>query len=253
MSVSQSCSQDTIKQHSSQDLERLLQSFLFFILFYLYLWLYVDLRLMYHGAGIITNFPVFYKGWTFFLPFLSYPGGPLEYLSAFLSQLFYYSWIGALVVTVQAWLLSVCIDYILLLVLYTRYTYHFVTTMAFLAALLTACIYVKATLLRARISSCVGVFLILSVILYCLSGGAFLLFAVVCAIYELIFRSRWKMSLFYLLCAAVIPYVLGLLIFGVSIIDAFSNSHKWPLADAPEKTAFGKKTDRQKVRQETPK
>jgi len=219
----------------------LLQSLLFFILFYLYLWLHVDLRFIYHGAGVITNFPVFYRGWTFFLPFLSYPGGVLEYVSAFLSQLFHYSWIGALVVTVQAWLLSICIDYmlkatnslrirgirflfpILLLVLYTRYTYHFVTTMALLAALLTSCIYVKATLLRARTSSCVGVFLILSVILYCLSGGAFLLFAVVCAIYELIFRSRWKMSLFCLLCAAVIPYVLGLLIFGVSIIDAFSN------------------------------
>src|SRR4030066_898986 len=113
MSVSQSCSQDIIKQHSSQGFKRLLQSFLFFILFYLYLWLYVDLRLMYHGAGIITNFPVFYKGWTFFLPFLSYPSGPLEYLSAFLSQFFYYSWAGTLVVTVQAWLLSVCIDYLL--------------------------------------------------------------------------------------------------------------------------------------------
>jgi len=241
MSVSQSCSQDIIKQHSSQGLERLLQSFLFFILFYLYLWLYVDLRLIYHGAGIITNFPVFYKGWTFFLPFLSYPGGPLEYLSAFLSQLFYYSWVGTLVVTVQAWLLSVCIDYLLkatnssrihwirfllptlLLVLYIQYTYHFVTTLAFLTALLTACIYLKATLSRAEIFSCVSAFLTLSVILYYLSGGAFLLFAVICAIYELIFRFRWKMSLFYFLSAAAIPYVLGLLIFRLSIIDAFCN------------------------------
>jgi hypothetical protein len=221
---------------------RLLQSFLFFILFYLYLWLYVDLRLMYHGAGIITNFPVFYKGWTFFLPFLSYPGGPLEYLSAFLSQFFYYSWAGAIVVTLQAWLLSVCIDYllkaanltrirgicfilpVLLLVLYTRYAYYFATTMALLIALLIACLYIRMTLSRTTALSCLSTFLSLSVILYYLSGGAFLLFAVVCAIYELIFRSRWKMSLFYLLTAAVIPYVLGLLVFRVSIIDAFCNS-----------------------------
>lgn len=242
MSVSQSCSQDIVKQHSSQGLERLLQSFLFFIFFYLYLLLYVDLRLMYHGAGIITNFPVFYKSWTFFLPFLSYPGGPVEYLSAFLSQLFYYSWIGALVVTVQAWLLSVCTDYllkaanlsrirwicfilpILLLVLYTRYAYYFATTMALLIALLIACLYIKMTLSRTTTLSCLSTFLSLSVILYYLAGGAFLLFAVVCAIYELIFRSRWKTSLFYLLSAAVIPYVMGLLTFRVSIIDAFCNS-----------------------------
>ena len=242
MPVSQSRSQDIIKQHSSRALERLLQSLLFFTLFYLYLWLYVDLRLIYHGAGIITNFPVFYKGWTFFLPFLSYPGGPLEYLSAFLSQFFYYSWAGAIVVTVQAWLLSVCIDYllkaanlprirwicfilpILLLVLYTRYAYYFATTMALSIALLITCLYIKLTLSRTTALSCLSVFLLLSVILYYLAGGAFLLFAVVCAIYELIFRSRWKISLFYLLSAAVVPYVLGLLVFRVSIIDAFCNS-----------------------------
>ncbi|MCP4614515.1 MAG: hypothetical protein GY845_38030 [Planctomycetes bacterium] len=242
MSVSQSRSQDIIKQHSSPGLARLLQSFLFFILFYLYLWLYVDLRLMYHGAGIITNFPVFYKSWTFFLPFLSYPGGPLEYLSAFLSQFFYYSWAGSIVVTMQAWLLSVCIDYllkaaklarirwicfilpILMLVLYTRYAYYFATTMALLIAILIACLYIKITLSRTKTLSCLSTFLFLSVILYYLAGGAFLLFAVVCAIYELIFRSRWKTSLFYVLSAAVVPYVMGLLIFRVSIIDAFCNS-----------------------------
>ena len=242
MSVSQSCSQGTIKQHSSRDLGRLLQSFLFFILFYLYLWLYVDLRLIYHGAGVITNFPVFYKGWTFFLPFLSYPGGPVEYLSAFLSQFFYYSWAGALVVTVQAWLLCLCVDYllkaadlrrirwicfvlpILLLVLYTRYTYFFDTTMALLTALLIACLYVKMTLSRTTTLSYLITFLFLSVILYYLAGGAFLLFAIVCAIYELIFRLQWKMSLFFLLSAAVIPYIVGLLVFRVSIIDAFCNS-----------------------------
>jgi len=229
------------KRHSSRRIEWLLQSFIFFILFYLYLRLYVDLRLIYHGAGIITNFPVFYKGWSFFLSFLSYPGGPLEYLSAFLSQLFYYSWAGALVVTVQAWLLSVCIDYllkvtnsprirlfcfvlpILLLVLYTRYTYYFVTTIALLAALLAACIYLKVTFSRTKIFSCMSVFLILSAILYYLAGGAFLLFAIICAIYELIFRSRWKTGLLYLLSATAIPYILGFLIFGVSIIDTFSN------------------------------
>jgi len=239
--VSQTDKPETAKRRSSRNWERLLQDFLFFAFFYLCLWLYVDLQLIHHGAGIITNFPVFYRGWSFFLPFLSYPGGPVEYLSAFLSQLFYISWAGALVITAQAWLISLCIDYmlkvthfsqirlirfllpILLLVLYIQYTYHFVATQALLAALVMTCMYLKATLSRTKNLNRANVFLMLSVILYYLSGGAFLFFAIVCAIYELIFRLRWKMSLFYLLCAAVIPYVLGLLIFGVNIIDAFSN------------------------------
>jgi len=246
--VSQSFAQNIVKRYLSRDLEWLLQSFIstgslsgFFIFFYLYLWLYVDMRLIYHGAGIITNFPAFYKGWTFFLTFLSYPGGPLEYLSAFLSQLFYYSWAGALVVTLQAWLISVCIGYllkaanllrirwicfippILLLILYTCYAYHFATTLAFLTALLTTCLYLKMTLSRTTAVGYLSTFLSLSVILYYLAGGAFQLFAVVCAIYELIFRSRWKTSLFYLLSAAIIPYIVGLLTFRVSINDAFCN------------------------------
>jgi len=233
--------QGSLRKLSSQNLGGASRSFIFFALFYLYLWLCVDLRLMYYGAGVITNFPAFYKGWAFFLTFLSYPGGPLEYTGAFLSQLFYYSWAGALVVTVQAWLLSVCIDYllkatnlprirwicfilpILLLILYTRYAYHFATTLALLTALLLACLYLKIALSQTTIFSHLGTFLSLSVILYYLAGGAFLLFAVLCALYELLFRSRWKMSLFYLLSAVVIPYVVGLLVFRVSIIDAFSN------------------------------
>jgi hypothetical protein len=229
-------------QHWSRFPGRFLREALFFTFFCLYLRLYVDLRLIYHGAGMITNFPVFYKGRSFFLPFLSYPGGPVEYLSAFLSQLFYISWAGAFVVTVQAWLICLCIDHIfkaanlrrirgirfllpiLSLILYTQYTYHFLATLAFLAALLAVCIYLKVALSRTDIFSCVGVFLILSVMVYYLAGGAFLLFAAICAIYELMFRFRWKVSLFYCFCAAAIPYVVGLLIFQVSIVDAFCNS-----------------------------
>jgi hypothetical protein len=240
--VSQSYARETAELYSNRHTGKLLQNFIFFIAFYFYLWLYVDLKLIYHGAGIITNFPVFNKGWTFFLPFLSYPGGPAEYLSAFLSQFFYYSRAGALVVTVQAWLFSVCIDYllkaakltqirlacfilpILLLVIYTRYAFHFPTTMALLIALLFACLYLKITLSRTTTLSCLSTFIFLSLILYYIAGGAFLLFAVICAIYELIFRSRWKTSLFYLLSAAVVPYLLGLFVFRVSILDAFCNS-----------------------------
>jgi hypothetical protein len=197
---------------------------------------------MYHGAGVITDFPVFYKGWAFFQTFLSYPGGPVEYISAFLSQLFHFSWAGALVVTVQAWLLSTCIACllkvinfprvrlvcftlpILLLIAYTQYTYFFPTTLALSVALIFTCLYLKVTSQRIAVIRNVGTFLLLSLILYYIAGGAFLVFAIICAIYELLFRFRWKTGLLYLLCAAGIPYVMGLLIFRVSIINAFCNS-----------------------------
>jgi hypothetical protein len=112
---------------------------------------------------------------------------------------------------------------ILLLVIYTQYSFHFPATMALLIALLFVCLYLKMTLSRTTNLSCLSTFILLSVILYYLAGGAFLLFSVVCATYELIFRFRWKITLFYLVSVAAVPYVLGLYVFHVSILDAFCN------------------------------
>jgi len=217
------------------------RSLIFFVLFYLYLWLGVDLRLIYGCTEIITNFPVFYKGWVFFRDFLSHPGGLVEYTGAFLSQFFYVDWAGALVVTIQAWLMSVCIGCILkavnlsrlrwlrfvppilLLITYTQYTYHFITTMAFLVVLVFVYLYLRTIPFLTSNTGRLIVFLVLSVILYTIAAGVYLLFVLLCAMYELFFRRRWLLGLLYLLSAVVIPYVEGVLVFGVSIIDAFSD------------------------------
>lgn len=224
-----------------QDIGRTSRSLIFFVLFYLYLWFVVDLRLIYNCTEVITNFPVFYRGWAFFCGFLSHPGGLVEYTGAFLSQLFYISWAGALVVTIQAWLMSVCIGCILkavnlshlcllrfmppilLLITYTQYTYHFITIMAFLVTLVFVCLYLRITYSLTSNTSRLIVVLVLSVILQAIAAGAYLLFAAVCAMYELLFRRQCLLGLLYLLSAVVIPYVEGVLIFGVSIIDAYSN------------------------------
>lgn len=223
----------------TQNLGRRLRSLLFFVLFYLYIWLEVDTQLIYHGAGAISDFPVFFRGWTFFHRFTSYPGGMLEYLCALLSQFLYIGWAGALILTLQAWLLCICTDCsfkavnlprlrclrfvppVLLLITYTRYTYHFATTTALFVSLLFVCLYLAATQ-KAKQSRLV-VFLILSVLVYTIAGGAYLLFALLCAIYELLFTRRWRIALAYILSAAVIPYAGGVLVFDVSIIDAFTN------------------------------
>ncbi len=136
------------------------QEALVFSLLYLWLWQVVEPHLIFHGAGSITNFPSFYTTWRFFLEHTAYPGGLTEYLSAFLSQLFYRSWLGATVVTLQAWGFCLCIAYLLdatglgalrvlryvpamlLLVIYGKYTYHFPTTLALLIALGLACLVI---------------------------------------------------------------------------------------------------------------
>jgi hypothetical protein len=173
-----------------------------------------------------------------------YPSGPVEYISAFLSQFFYYSWTGALVVTLQAWLFFICTGYffkmvnarrlcwvrfvppILLLITYNQYTYHFPVIMGLLAALLFVCLYLKITLERTSLS--LVAFLVLSVVVYAATGGAYLVFAGLCVIYELLLRRRWQMGVVFLLSAVVIPYIEGVLVFNVTAIDAFTRLLPFP-------------------------
>ena len=84
-------------------LGRTARDIVFFVPFGIFLWRVVGTHLIFHGAGRITAFPSFYTTWQFFARHLSAPGGPVEYTAAFLSQLFHYAWLGAIVITLQAW------------------------------------------------------------------------------------------------------------------------------------------------------
>ena len=85
-----------------------LQTAVFLGLYFICLWRWIDVRLIYHGGGEVRGFPSFYFGWDFARDFLRYPGGLTEYLSALASQSLFYSWCGALVLTLQAWLILAC-------------------------------------------------------------------------------------------------------------------------------------------------
>jgi len=210
---------------------RMARDVVFFVLLYVFLWRMVGVHLIFHGAGLITDFPSFYTTWGFFTEHLSAPGGPVQYLSAFLSQLFYYSWLGASVITIQAWMLGRCSAYLLkavgfkhwpvirylpalfLVALYGRYTYFLLTTMALLVALLCACAYV-AVAQRKTLGSSLAAFGVLSLACYYGASGAFLLFALVGVIYELAFAHRWPLGLGYIAIALGLPFAVGGLGFG---------------------------------------
>jgi hypothetical protein len=236
---------------------------LFFGLLYLFLWLVVKPCLIY-SCGTITNFPIFYKGWAFFQDTVLHPGGLLKYVSALLSQLFYYSWAGAIVITAQAWAISACTGWflravgmpgarwlrfvpaLLILATYAQYTYHLPTIMGALAALLGACIYVSLvanrgiadcglriadsdrsstphSALRTPHSISPVIFAVLAVVLYVVSAAAFLPFAAMCALYELLHLRRYGIGLAYVVFGAIAPYIAGVVFFGVSIVDAYTD------------------------------
>ena len=65
-----------------------------FILFLLYIWFRIEPTVEYHSSG-----RVFFLSHSFFSGFLKQPGGLVEYAAAFLAQLSYYNWLGAVVFT----------------------------------------------------------------------------------------------------------------------------------------------------------
>jgi hypothetical protein len=231
-----------------------LQSLVFFALFYLYLWLYVDLCLIAHGAGLITNFPAFFADGAYFREFTAYPGGIVHYAAAFLSQLFYVGWAGAGVATTHAWITCACTGYILrrfglpaarwlrfvpallLLAAYAQLTYHFITAAALTVALLFTCLYLVITdavrqtdttepppakpqkkAVRRALA-----FAALSLVLYPIAGGAWLVFVVLCTAYEIL-RRRVAYGLTCLLAGSVLPYVVGVWGFSASPANAYGN------------------------------
>lgn len=218
--------------------KEVIRNLIFFLLFYLVLWLHIDLRLIYHGGGIIRNFPVFYKGFFFFKEFLPYPGGLLEYGSAFLSQFLYYAWAGAIIITCQAWLNSLFIQSyikainasyikwlrfipaILFLILYSQYTFYFTLTMALTVTLGFVGAYSKLIDKKPLIR--LIAFLILSIVLYGLVGGAFIIFALLCGMLEILSKHRWQTNLLYMGSIFLIPMIEGVFIYGTSWVDAFS-------------------------------
>ena len=211
----------------------------FFALCFLYLWLIVDSRLIFHGGGKITNYPVFFKGLDFFLPFLSRPGGPAEYLAALLSQGLFYSWLGAAILTAVGAGICFCVrsvikscdvkavgwfwflPMVLLAAIYGRYSFNFVTTVALLTALAFICLYLKI-----KTKNKAGRFIIfaaLSVVSYTIAGGAFLLFAVSAILYDLFFRRDKSFTIGQLVLSILIPYAIGFFLAGQTMVDAYTS------------------------------
>ena len=202
----------------------LLPFVVFFGLVYLYLWLWVDPSLLYHGAEAPT-FPAFSSSLGFFKSFFVLPGGPIEYLAALVSQAYYYSWSGALVVTATAaalgWAASELMTAVagvrvrliwgppalVVLALTSRYVHQLAPLAGILVSIWLAGLYVRASGPGRAIR--LGTFLACSGPLYYVVGPPYALYALLCAIVELGTQRGRALSLCYATFAGALPYLLG--------------------------------------------
>ncbi len=115
------------------------------------------------------------------------------------------------------WLLPM----VLLTVIYGRYSFNFVTTVALLIVLVFVCLYLKIKTKNKAAQFIL--FAALSILSYTIAGGAFLLFAVSAILYDLFFRRDKSFTIGQLVLSILIPYAIGFFLSGQTMIDAYTS------------------------------
>lgn len=223
---------------------------IFFTALFLYVHLRINPALIYYSHGQLLRVPSFFRGWEFLKQFLDSPGGPVRYLCALLSQLYYYRWAGTLVITGLAWLAYLAVGPFTaalsgrririlqfapaaaLLLAYNRYIHCLQSSLEILLALFFFWLYIRTRPKSAAAQAMV--FVVLSVLVYYAGGSAYLLFALLCGFLEL--RARqFASGLWSLAAAGWLPYVLGRYLLDTGLVHPYLGS--WlDLADTDLRT-----------------
>lgn len=175
----------------------------------------------------------------FFNDFLNYPDGLIDYISAFLSQFYINSWIGAVIITLIAWFVSIAtkgiirllnnrrevqiihlFPAIILLALHSNYNHPLSFDIGLLLSLISVNIYLR--LGKHKFLFRLTEFLINSIVLYYIANGLFFLLVVMCIIYELLIKRNY-FCLMYALISIIIPYLSANNLFIVNLSDAYTH------------------------------
>jgi hypothetical protein len=212
---------------------------IFFLLCYLYIWLFVKPHLIYHGFGtIILDVPLFSTGWQSLRDSLGIPGGLVIYVYGLLSQWYYYSWLGALLVVLVALCLcelsrqhyvyaghprSTILHYfpaIMILLIYNHYDHPLAVCLTLSIGLLFSLVLERVPLRRGPIR--MAVFCLMAAISYCFAGaGGVLIFSLMTTVYLFFLRRDWLSATLTLPAATAIIWALAEYVFYIWPQEAF--------------------------------
>ena len=200
------------------------QDIAFFAVFLAYAWVGIDTRLIYHWQG-----PVFSTLPGFLDSFLTYPGGPADYLGAAVAQVYAFQGWGAIVLTAQvvAVVALTQVHFAMLagralalvrfvpavLLLYFANLYYDRTPIlpALLLGLTLAIVFVRWSRRWRNEAALLAAYLGLSAAAYYLGGMAIVFFASAVAAAGNARRPRFPLWIAYLLLAAALPAAVELL------------------------------------------
>jgi hypothetical protein len=198
-----------------------IQEGIFLLVCFLYLFLDIHPVLM-----IKAQPPVFFMTSDFLKDFLLLPGGLTDWLSALLMQFWFSDLISSIVLTVCIWsvmvLTKVWMDILLekhqlhsfhlipaglLLVFHSQYDFHFSITVALIINLLVLTLFLRWAPEKQIYRTLWG--LVISLLLYWVTGGASFLFVVLFGFDELI-KKRFVGGGLVLFISGILPYIASL-------------------------------------------
>lgn len=212
-------------------------SLLYWIIYYAGILVIVKPHLLYAGFGRMLEVPEFSTGSIFLAEKFFQVGGAVTLLANLLAQFFINSWLGAGIVTAIAWGLtrltssmilrftkrkSAVLPYIpalLLLFIFNKYDFPLSLSIALLAAMCLSALYAGIRIKGGAPRS--ALFLLLFIAGYLMAGGASLLFAGLAFLYEVFKQKKFLTGGIIAASAAVIPYLTGTLMIGLTSKDSF--------------------------------
>ena len=207
----------------------------FFMLTFSYVEFWIEPTLIYHYRRSVTYFGPFLHGFEFFKDFLGYPGGVTEYAAAFLSQFYFWSFGGAVVITAvsvclcagthvvlralgyRGWPILSFVSPAIFLLNYRLYDHHLAMALGVASALVFAAAYAYAPV--RRFSARLVVFVALALCHHYAAGGTVAVFVLLCA-FVAVSRGRYLLGAACLALGAAIPYC-GTLVLPVRLAGAY--------------------------------
>lgn len=203
------------------------QNLIFFLLCTAYIWLVIESHLIFQCFGtILSDAPIFITGWTFLRNSLVLPGGLVMYVSGFLSQGFYFSWLGTVIIILSALFLcelsrrhlviagsaraTVLASFpaILLFLIYSRYKHPLPASLTISLGLLFSLVFERLPLRRLVVRAVV--FCLTAALLFWLTGaGGLSVFLLMTVIYAIFVHKDWVLSLLALPASCAIVWVLA--------------------------------------------
>ena len=182
--------------------------------------------------------PVFLKGTDFLGDFLKIPGGLVNWLSALLMQFWFSNFFSALFLAICFWIVGFLtrkwietltenrpihtfhlIPVGLLLVLYSNYDFDMSAILAIIVNLFFLVLFIHWSPKQPVIRS--GLSLVITVLLYWITGGVFLMFAVLCGLEDLLFRRKIVSGLLLLIISGLLPFLASMSVFLVTLKQAY--------------------------------